>query len=258
MFMAAFGDDAQAHVAARFAAKDFKARSVWILTDTSASYTRALSDFFRVRFKALAGSAAVITEESYKSGDRKFSLQIGRLLNLRPQPHILMVSSLPRECGLIVKQIRDLGIETPIVSGDGFDTPLLVKIAGKVANDVYYTTHVSYENPRLVVQEFVRIYKKEYGFEPEDGFAALGYDALRLLAAAIGKAKSSEPAAIRNALAATKGFQGVTGTITYGKDNRVPKKTVTLVRMADERIRFLKEFPPEEGKGISEKTRRAE
>ena len=183
---------------------------------------------------------------------------MGRLLNLRPQPHILMVSSLPRECGLIVKQIRDLGIETSIVSGDGFDTPLLMKIAGRVANDVYFTTHVSYENPRLAVQEFVRVYKKEYGFEPEDAFAALGYDALRLMASAIAKAKSSESAAIRNALAATKGFQGVTGTITYGKDNRVPKKAVTLVRMADERIRFVKEFPPEEGKGLSEKTKRGE
>lgn len=243
MFLTAFGDDAQAYAVASYASKALGARTAWVLTDSSSDFTLALANFFIEKFKELAGMNAILLEDSYHTGDRDFSAQIGRLKAIRPQPDLLMVSALPSDCGAIVKQVRDAGIEMPIVSGDGFDTPLLVKVAGMGSRNVFFATHISFQNKRPVVQNFKKAYKQEYGHFPENAFAALGYDSLRLIAA-INKADTIEPAAIRDVLAHIKGFKGVTGTISYATGKRVPKKSVTIIKVLDKEFRFAEEIAP--------------
>ena len=105
-----------------------------------------------------------------------------------------MVSALPNDCGVIVNQLRAAGIETPVISGDGFDTPLLVEVGGEGSRNVYFATHMSFENQSPLVQNFAKAYKAEYGIDPENAFAALGYDAARLLIAARRSSKLSKPA----------------------------------------------------------------
>ncbi len=245
MFMAPFGDDAQAFAIADYAFKTLKARNAWLLTDQAYDFTLTLSKFFKERWGKLGGTIAL--EDIYRSGDVDFSAQITRLRAQRPAPDVLFVSAIPNEAGLIVKQVRQAGIKTPIVSGDGFDTPLVVDVPGKeLADGVYFSTHayVQPDSPKPVVRRFVAAYQKAYGRAPENAFAALGYDTLKLVADAVERAGSAEPARIRDALAATKGFEGVTGTIGYSGGSRVPKKGVTIIRVAGGRLQFAAEVTP--------------
>jgi len=121
---------------------------------------------------------------------------------------------------------------------------LIGEVAGENADDVYYSTHASLENPDPKVQGFVKAYTAEYGKPPENAFAALGYDMMMQIADAIKRAGSAEPKAIRDALATTKDFKGVTGVISYEPGKRVPLKSVTIIRVQDGKYSFVKEVVP--------------
>lgn len=245
MFMTPFGDDAQAAAVADFAYQRLGTRTVWVLTDTNTDFTLALSKFFKERFTRLAGPRAIVLEDFYQTGDTDYSSQIARLQALQPQPHALFVSAIPGDAGVIVKQIRERGIRLPILSGDGFDTPLVVEVPGpSLAYDVYFSTHTSYENPAPAVRHFVEAYTQRYGRAPENAFAALGYDALNLVARAIERAGSAEPKAIRDALAREAGYDGATGRIAYGPGQRKPTKAVTIIHVDRGRYRYAAEVTP--------------
>lgn len=242
-FMAAFGDDAQAHAAADLAREDLQARSAFLLVDRSADFTRALARFFRQRFTARGGKVA--GRRSYATGERDFSAAMARIRALRPQPDVLFFSGLPSEAGPLVRQARAAGLRQPILSGDGFDTPLIGRVAGRLADDVYYSTHVALDSAAPRIRRFVSAYRKRYRRKPENAFAALGYDTMRLIADAIRRAGSADPAAIRRALAATRGFRMVTGTISYAPGRRTPQKPVTIVRIQDGKPSFYRNVVPD-------------
>ncbi|MHB1651289.1 MAG: ABC transporter substrate-binding protein [Desulfitobacteriaceae bacterium] len=244
MFMAPFGDNIQAYAGADFALNDLKANTAWVLTDTSSDYTLGLAKYFKERY--LAKSGKIVLEDKYDgSQDIDYSAQITRLKNLKEQPKVLFVSAQPDKCGLVVKQLRDNGIKTPVIGGDGFDTPDLITLGGvPQSNDTYFTTHVSLGNKDGSVQKFVQAYKTKFNHEPENAFAALGYDTMYLIADAIKRAGTDDPKAIRDALAKTEGFKGVTGTITYKGDSRVPLKSVTVIKVENGAFKFVKEIIP--------------
>jgi branched-chain amino acid transport system substrate-binding protein len=118
-----------------------------------------------------------------------------------------------------------------------------MRAAGRLADDVYYSTHVALDSPAPRVRRFVAAYRARYHRLPENAFAALGYDTMRLLADAIRRAGSGEPGAIRDALADTRGFAMVTGTISYAPGRRVPKKPVTIIRVRDGRTSLYRNVP---------------
>ena len=242
-FMAAFGDDAQAYATADIAREDLRARSAFVLFDRGADFTRALARFFRKRFVARGGTVA--GRLSYASGERDFSSVMARIRALRPPPDVLFFSALPSEAGPLVRQARAAGLTQPILSGDGFDTPLLSRVAGARADNVYYSTHVALDGDARRIRRFVSAYRRRYGRKPENAFAALGYDTMRLIANAIRRAGSSKPAAIRRALAATRGFKMVTGTISYSRGQRTPKKPVTIIRVREGRPAFYRAVVPD-------------
>lgn len=244
-FMAPFGDDAQAYVAAEYAAKDLGAKTAYVLKDTAMDFTMNLAAFFVERFKKLNGDQAILLEDTFKTGDQDFSAQINRLKAMKTKPDLLFISSGPSECGIIVKQLRAAGVNTPVISGDGFDTPLLIELGGEGANvDTYFATHTCLTSEKENVKKFVTAYKAEYGKDPENAFAALGYDTMYLIADAIKRANSTDPKAIRDALAKTQNFAAVTGTITYEGDKRVPKKSVSVLKVEKGQFVFVKEITP--------------
>jgi branched-chain amino acid transport system substrate-binding protein len=242
-FMAAFGDDAQAHAVADLARGDLRARSAFLVVDRRADFTRALARFFRRRFVARGGKVA--GRLSYATGERDFSAAMARIRALRPQPDVLFFSGLPSEAGRLVRQARAAGLTQPILSGDGFDTPLIGRVAGKLADGVYYSTHVALDSAAPRIRRFVSAYRKRYRRKPENAFTALGYDTMRLIADAIRRAGSAEPAAIRRALAATRGFRMVTGTISYAPGRRTPRKPVAIVRVQDGEPSFYRGVVPD-------------
>lgn len=230
MFMTPFGDDDQSYAIADYAVDEMGAKTAVVWTDQSMDFTKALSKFFKERFVERGGE--ILAEDSFMIGDTDFSAQIARLKSADPAPDIVFISAIPTEAGLSVKQIREAGLELPIVSGDGFDTDLVSSTPGPdLANDVWFSTHTYRGDDREEVDKFIADYKDEYGIEPENSFAPLGYDALMLVVDAIERAGSAEPDAIRDALEETRGFKGVTGEISYTRESMVPPKPISIIEV---------------------------
>lgn len=141
-----------------------------ILTDTASDYSKGLANSFKENYTKLGGK--VIIEESYKAKDTDFKSVLTSIKAKNPE--VLYVPGYYEEVGLIVRQAKELGLNIPILGGDGYESPKLTEIAGKEAlNNVYYTTHYSSKDPNVV--KFINAYKEKYGKEP-DAFGALGYD----------------------------------------------------------------------------------
>ena len=243
MFMTPFGDDDQSYAIADYTFDKLGARRVVVWTDESMDFTKALSKFFKERFVERGGE--IIQGDAFMMGDTDFSAQIARLQAVDPAPDAVFISAIPSEAGLSVKQIREQGITMPIVSGDGFDTELVADVPGpKLANDVFFSTHTYRADDRKEVIDFVEAYKKEYGKDPENAFAPLGYDAIGLLANAIERAGAAEPAKIRDALEATRDYPAVTGTISYTRENMVPPKPVAIISVQGGKYEMLEIWSP--------------
>jgi branched-chain amino acid transport system substrate-binding protein len=245
LYLACFGDNVQAAAAAEYSYNDLKAKTAYLLVDKGMEYTLLLGRYFKERFTELGGQ--IVLEDTYQTGDEDFSAQITKLKGLANPPDIVFISSGPDDVGVLVKQFRDAGVDKPIVGGDGYDTPLLVEIAGPGAENVYFTTH-SLMDPQLgtdPVKKFMAAYQAEYKTPPENAFAALGYDTVKLIADAIKRAGSDDPKAILTALGATKDFPGVTGSITYLPGSRIPQKGVTVILVKDGKFTLAKEVVPQ-------------
>jgi len=245
LFMSCFGDNVQAAAAAEYSFNDLKAKTAYLLIDKGMEYTLLLGKYFKERFTELGGQ--IVLEDTYQTGDKDFSAQITKLKGLGTTPDIIFISAGPDDVGVIVKQFRDAGMDKPIVGGDGYDTPLLVEIAGPGAENTYFTTH-SLMDPDLgtdAVKKFITAYQAEYNKPPENAFAGLGYDTVKLLADAIKRAGSDDPKAILEALKSTKDFPGITGSITFPPGSRIPQKGVTMILVKDGKFTLAAEIVPE-------------
>ena len=138
-FMACFGDNTQAAAGAEYAYGTLEAKTAWLLFDDTTDYTVLLARYFRERYTELGGD--IVGEDTYAGGTVDFSEQIARILALPTPPDMLYVSAGPDDIGRLVKQLREAGINQPIVGGDGYDTPLLLQVAGAAADNTYFTTH---------------------------------------------------------------------------------------------------------------------
>jgi len=241
-FMVPFGDDDQSYAIADFAWNDLGVRKVVIWTDDSMDFTLALSKFFKQRFIELGGT--IIHEVFYQTGDTDFSAHIARLRDAR-DAEAVFVGSVPNEAGLTVKQIREAGINIPILSADGYDTELVATVPGpRYANDVYFSTHTYRGDNRPEVLDFIAEYKKEFGRDPENAFAACGFDAVGLIADAIERAGSTDGKALQKALGETMNYQGVTGSIAYTRPTRVPVKPIAIISVQNGQFDYLKTWWP--------------
>jgi branched-chain amino acid transport system substrate-binding protein len=222
IFRMCFTDDYQGHSMADYVAKTLGVKTAAILTDVKNDYSVFLGRDFERRFTEDGGK--IVAKASYSNGDSDFRSQ---LTSIKPSnPQILWVPGYYTDVGQIAQQARDLGITAPLVGGDGWVSPKLVEIGGKALEGCYYGNHYSYDDPSPVVRNFVDKYKQRFGANP-DGMAALAYDTMHVLADALKRAKKLDGPTLRDAIAATKGYTGVTGTITLGPDrNPVGKKLV--------------------------------
>jgi branched-chain amino acid transport system substrate-binding protein len=142
-----------------------------------------------------------------------------------------------------------LGIECPILGGDGWDSPELTKGEEQQFNNTFFSNHFATEDPDTTVQNFVTKYKAKYGSVP-DAMAALGYDAARILADAIKRAGSTDSTALKNAIAQTKDFAGVTGRISIDPA-RNAMKPITIIKVVDGKFHFAQRIGPN-GEALTE------
>ena len=227
IYRVCFSDSYQGVVGANFVNKKFGKAKVAILQDTGNDYSKGLADAFEKTYTDSKIGGTVVAREYYQSKDTDFQAVLTTLKS--KDFDVLYVPGYYEEVGLIIKQAREMGITQPIVGGDGLSSDKLAALAGSSANlsNVYYTSHFSTLSDDADVQAFVKAYKEKYGTNP-DTFAALSYDATQLLMKAIETAGSTDPQAITKALAATKDFDGVTGTFSMGPDHTPVKSAVVI------------------------------
>ncbi|MEK3902753.1 ABC transporter substrate-binding protein [Paenibacillus sp. FSL R7-0179] len=240
VFRAAFIDPFQGEVMANFALDSLKAKTAVIYTDTSSDYSKGLQKFFEETFKAKGGE--VLSQESYQQKDSDFKAVLTRIKAANPD--VIYLPGYYEEVGKIVKQAREMGITVPFLGGDGWDSPQLAEIAGaKALENTFMSNHYSPEDTAPEVTSFVDAYKAANGGAVPDGMAALGYDALKLVADAITRAGEADPAKITEALAATKDLQLATGKITLN-DKHDPVKAAVVLKFVDGKQTFETKVNP--------------
>ena len=240
IFRVCFIDPFQGTVMAKFAQTDLKAKKVAVLSSVSNAYSVGLAKFFKETFTANGG--IIVSEKNFSEGDKDFRAQLTAVKAAGADA--VFVPSYYTEAALIARQARDLGINVPFFGGDGWVADQLLEIGGEALNGCYYSTHFSPENQDLVVQAFVKKFKARWGAnENPDAFAALGYDAAYVLVDAIKRAGSTEGPKLRDALAATKNFAGVTG-VTNIDANRDASKPAAIIAIKKGKLEFLKTVAP--------------
>jgi len=224
VFRLCFNDSFQGVTMANFATQNLSAKKAVIIKDNSSDYGKGLAENFKATFEASGGT--IVAEEGYVGKDKDFN---AILTNIKGKEFdVIFIPGYYQEAGLIIKQARDLGIKAPVLGADGFDSPVLLELAGpETLNDVYFSNHYSSLDQDPKVQDFIAAYKAKNNVDP-NAFNALGYDLGQYIADAIKRANSTDPVAIKDALANTKGFAGVTGTFDMGADHNPIKSAVVI------------------------------
>ena len=224
VFRLCFNDSFQGVTMASFAMSNLDATKAVIIQDKSSDYAQGLADNFIATFEAAGGT--IVAHEGYIAKDKDFN---SILTSIKAKDFdVIFVPGYYQEAGLIIKQARDQGIDAPILGADGFDSPVLLELAGEEAlNDVYFSNHYSNLDEDPLVQEFIEGFKAKYNSDP-NAFHALGYDLGMFIADAVERAGSLDSEAIKDALASTKGFVGVTGSFDMGADHNPIKAAVVI------------------------------
>lgn len=238
-FRACFIDSFQGTIMANFAGKSLKAKKAAIYIDNSSDYAKGLAEFFEKAFVENGGT--IVAKEAYLQKDLDFKATLTKLKAVNPD--VLFVPAYIEEGGKIIKQARELGLNAAILGGDGMDSPKLVEIAGAQSlNNVFFSTHYSIGDNDPAAVKFAEAFKKAYGQEP-DMQAALSYDAASIMIDAIKRANSAEPEKIKEALAQTKDFHAVSGTLSFDAQHN-PIKSGVVIELKDGKQVFREKINP--------------
>jgi len=223
-FRVCFIDPFQGTVGANFVLNSLKAKNAVVMIDNSSDYSKGLAKYFTEAFTK--GGGTISNEIAYLQKDQDFKTILTSIKAANPE--VIYLPGYYEEVGKIIKQAREMGITAPFVGGDGWDSPKLAEIGGADAlNNTFFTNHYSVEDNSPKSKAFLDAFQKEYNQVP-DAMAVLGYDAAYALVDAIKRANSTDSAKIREALAATKDFQGVTGSLTLNEKHDAIKSAVII------------------------------
>jgi branched-chain amino acid transport system substrate-binding protein len=228
VFKTCFSDSFQGVTMANFAAKELKFMKAAILRDNTSDYSQGLTDAFTETYTSYGG--VIVKEEAYQAKETDFK---SLLTNIKAaNPDVLFVPGYYEEVGLIIKQARELGLNVPVLGADGFDSPKLLEIAGaENLRGTYYSNHYTSTDTSPEVVEFKTAFNKEYKKDP-DAFNALGYDMAYMVVDALERAGEADREKLTEALASTKDFKGITGTLSMDEFHN-PIKAVTILEIKD-------------------------
>jgi branched-chain amino acid transport system substrate-binding protein len=225
-FRICYNDSYQGTAMANYALNNLNKQKAVIIMDSSSDYGKGLAENFYRTFEA--GGGTIVAQEAYVKGDTDFNAIITKIKGL--DFDVIYIPGYYEEAGLIIKQTRDQGINVPILGADGFDSPELAELAGESAlSDVYFSNHYSSLDEDPIVQDFIESFKKKYNKEP-DAFNALGYDLARFVVDGISRAEKLDGESVKNALAATTDFSGVTGSFSVD-ENHNPVKAIVVIEL---------------------------
>lgn len=227
-----FIDDFQGSAMAKFAAETLKAKTAALIIDSASDYSKGLGEAFKTAFTSNGGKISV--EVSYVQKDQDFSSQLTKVRMAKPD--VVFVPGYYSEVGIMIKQAKTFGIKAPFLGGDGWGSPDLFSLGGAAIAGHYYSDHFSEEDQDPKVQDFVKRFKTLYGKFP-DGMAALGYDAVYVLADAFKRANyKTDSLGLMKAINSTTGYKAVSGEITLDKDRNAHKPLVILQTQKDRAV----------------------
>lgn len=229
-FRVCYTDAYQGALGGKFAATSLNAKTAAILVNQNDDYSIGLAQAFKETFEANGGK--VIEEVSFTNEDMNFNPALTKIN--ASNPDMLYVPSYYEQDAQIARQARELGYTKPIVGGDGWDnTDYLLETAGAAAlQNVYFINHYFSGDENPAVKAFVEEYQKRYNSVPSS-FSALGYDTIMFVKDAIERAQSLDPVAVRDAMAATTDFQGITGNLAMSETHDPVKSAVVISFDAD-------------------------
>jgi branched-chain amino acid transport system substrate-binding protein len=223
IFRVCFIDPFQGTVMAKFARENLKLSRIAVMKDMKSDYSVGLSNFFQEAFTQLGGT--IVTEETYSTSDIDFNAQLTNIKSKKPDG--IFIPGYYTEVGLIANQARKAGIKVPLLGGDGWDSAKLYEIGKDAVVGGYFSNHYTTDTADETAKKFIAAYQNHFSEIP-DGMAAMGYDAANVLVDAIKRASSLAPSDIRDAIAATRDFVGVTGKITIDEKRNATKPAVVV------------------------------
>ncbi len=234
IFRACFIDPFQGKVAAKFAIGYLKVKTAALLTDISQDYCVGLVNFFEKNFKQMGGK--IVSKTFCKTGDQDFSAQLTSIKSKNPD--LIYMPNYYAEDALIAKQAKVMGIKAALLSGDAADAPEIIDVGGDAVNGLYFTTHFDEKAVKSKLgKEYLKLYHKTFKKEANT-VGALTFDAYYMVLDAIERAGSLDTVKIRDALSATKNFEGVTGTITIDEHGNAVKSAV-IKKIQNGKFKFV-------------------
>lgn len=239
IFRVCFIDPFQAYVVAKFARDNLKAETAAVFVDNGSAYSRDFGEEFKKHFTQMGGK--IVAEQSYAAADTDFKGQLTKIKTANPD--VLLVPGYYKSVGTIGKQAKELGLTATLLGGDGWDSQDIFVTAGDALEGAYFSNHMAVDNPNPTVQAFVEAFKKKFPDRKPGALTALGYDAMKILADAMNRASALDGPSIREALAQTKDFPGVTGTITID-ENRNASKPAVILQIKGREFKYVTTIEP--------------
>lgn len=220
-------------------ANDLKYKKVAIITSDNNDYSVGFSQTFRDAAKGKG--ITIVADEKVKDGDKDFS---GQVTNIKAkQPDVIFFSGYYTEGALIMKEARKQGVKANMFGGDGLFSPEFIKLGGTAVEGSMSALGFAPEQASPETAKFIDAFSKKFAGQVPGLFDAQGYDGVMMIADAIKRANSADPKVFKAAMAATKNFQGVSGTITI-RANREPIKTpLCLLAVKDGKFALKAKVP---------------
>ncbi|HFD16422.1 MAG TPA: ABC transporter substrate-binding protein, partial [Rhodospirillales bacterium] len=215
-------------------------KTAYVVTDQFIAYTKSLSKYFVEHYANIGGK--ILLEDTYTNGDNDFSAQLARLQALEEKPEVIFISSYGSDIAFIIRTLREVGIDSPVVGGDSYDDPALHEALGeRFGNDIYYVTH-TFMSPEAHpdMPKFLELYRAMYGEDPDTAFVATGWDTIMLLAQATEIAGTTDGDAVARALESNE-FNLLTGKLRYksAEEGHEPDKAAAMVALEGGKPVFL-------------------
>ncbi len=239
VFRACFTDAFEGHVLAKFATGYLRATKAAVLYDPDSEAPKSQAELFKKDFEEAGGK--VVAFETYKTGDKEFTSQLGRIK--AASPDLVFLPSYYNEVPLQLQQAHKLGINVPFLGSDNWSSPELVKLSGPDAEGATFCNHYAPEARVDAVAKFVTRYRNKYSQTPDD-VAALTYDSFMLLAKALPGAAKPDRESIRDALSKIREFEGVTGKMTFPAGSGDPVKSAVMMKVEGGKPIFITNIDP--------------
>ncbi len=239
IFRVCFIDPFQGTVMANFATKTLKAKKVAVFTDVKSDYSKGLAKFFKEQFVKNGGQ--IVAELDFNGGDKDFKAQLTAIKAANPDG--VFIPGYYTDAALIAIQAKQLGLNVPLLGGDGWESEKLTEIGKDAVEGHYFSTHYSPDVGSDLSKRFVENYRKRWNGKNPDALAACGYDSAIVLVDAIKRAGTTDGTKVRDALAATKDFNAVTGNITINAQ-RDASKAAVILQVKDGKFKYLETVAP--------------